>query len=137
MKTTQSPCNLADLEKRWVQLNEEMRADGAAALAGTLDKNDYIKRDLKRQAEQRRLEEQARAIEYFEIDGWNQYYAWLELGERALQMAVDDGHPSARYAKVLRDAGRDREEKLQPFGEASASSAEPLTPKPAALDLQP
>jgi hypothetical protein len=50
---------LAALEAEWNDLTAQAEADEADVLAGRLDKDDYIQRDLQRQARRRDLERQA------------------------------------------------------------------------------
>jgi hypothetical protein len=49
----------ADMEAEWNALTAQSIADEAAVLADELDKDDYIQRDLQRQARRRDLERQA------------------------------------------------------------------------------
>jgi hypothetical protein len=50
---------LAELEAEWADLTTQSEADEADVLTGKLDKADYIRRDLQRQARRRDLERQA------------------------------------------------------------------------------
>lgn len=51
------------------------------------------------------VEELEPAIAYFDIDGWDEYQGWLALSDEVLNQAIDAGHPSAKYAKTLKNAG--------------------------------
>ena len=50
---------LAELEAEWNELTTQAEAEEEAVLAGELDKADYIKRDLERQARRKELEREA------------------------------------------------------------------------------